>query len=205
MLCAVIVFSFSGCFQSGPKYDNIDTAQSVDADSISQKNYDNNLDGLVNYFKALHYLPVTTTPTQMLAEVIGAVKGYRYIYTVNGSQTVVELYEYNPAAMNDTAKRVLGEIRETGSFHLFNKEGVDKDTTYTAYLSDNGKYMMIYTDNSNNDGNLIQAKSAQKALKDFYADTAETSDAKENSNASQTETSENKQNSNASGTDGSST
>lgn len=201
VLCAVVIFTLSGCFNSGAQYENIDTAQSVDTDSISQKDYKNELDGLVSYFKALHYLPQNTTPTEMLSEVIGAKKGCRYIFTVNGSQTVVELYEYDTAALDDNAKRVIGEIKENGSFHLFNKEGVDMDTTYTAYLSDSDKYMMIYTDNSSNNDNVIQAKSAQKALKYFYAENTEDTKPEESSATSQTEASQPEQSSAASQTE----
>ena len=185
VLCAIVVLSLSGCFQGGQQYENIDTTQAVDPDSISQTDYPNTLDGLVSYFKALHYLPKNTEPTEMLSEVIGAKKGYRYIFTVNGSQTIVELYEYDPAALDENAQRVIGEVKENGSFHLFNKEGVDTDTTYPAYLSDNGKYMMLYTDTSNNNDNLIQTKSVQGALKIFY--TTEPQKTEENSDTSKTE------------------
>ena len=136
VLCALTVFSLSGCFASGNKLENLDTAQAVDIDSISQADYKNDLDGLVGYLKALQYLPKDTQPVDMLAEVIGAKKGYRYIFTVNGSQTVTELYEFDTAVLDANAQRVIGEIKENGSFHLFNKEGVDTDTTYTAYLSE---------------------------------------------------------------------
>ena len=158
-------------------------------DSISQADYKNDLDGLVGYLKALQYLPKDTQPVDMLAEVIGAKKGYRYIFTVNGSQTVTELYEFDTAALDANAQRVIGEIKENGSFHLFNKEGVDTDTTYTAYLSDNGKYMMLYTDNSSNNDNVIRTKSIQKVLKDFYATEPKKDDKEESQQTSASESS----------------
>ena len=158
-------------------------------DSVSQADYKNDLDGLVGYLKALQYLPKDTQPVDMLAEVIGAKKGYRYIFTVNGSQTVTELYEFDTAALDANAQRVIGEIKENGSFHLFNKEGVDTDTTYTAYLSDNGKYMMLYTDNSSNDDNVIRTKSIQKVLKDFYATEPKKDDKEESQQTSASESS----------------
>ena len=189
VLCALTVFSLSGCFASGNKLENLDTAQAVDMDSISQADYKNDLDGLVGYLKALQYLPKDTQPVDMLAEVIGAKKGYRYIFTVNGSQTVTELYEFDTAALDANAQRVIGEIKENGSFHLFNKEGVDTDTTYTAYLSDNGKYMMLYTDNSSNNDNVIRTKSIQKVLKDFYATEPKKDDKEESQQTSVSESS----------------
>ena len=204
VLCAVLVFSLGGCFGSGPQFENIDTAQRVDIDNVPAAEYYNDLDGLVSYFKALHYLPQNTAPTQMMAEVIGAKRGYRYVFTVNGSQTVVELYEYDVTALDDNAKRVTEEVKKSGAFHLFNKEGVDMDTTYTAYLSDSGKFMMLYTDNSSNTDNVVQAKSAQQALKYFYAKgTSETSKPEESSAASQPETSKNKESGKTSQVEGS--
>ena len=48
VLCALTVFSLSGCFASGNKLENLDTAQAVDMDSISQADYKNDLEHIKN-------------------------------------------------------------------------------------------------------------------------------------------------------------
>ena len=190
VLCAVLVLTMSGCFQQGPQYENLDTSTAPDPDTISQKDYANDLDGLVSYFKALGYLPTKTDPTVMLAEVIGAKKGYRYIYNVDNSTVIAELYEYDTSYSDPNAARVIGEIKENGTFRLFNKEGVDADTTYPATLSDNGKYMLIYGDSSSNQGNVVRKKLIETAVKEYYSDS-NSSTATETSETSKTaETSE---------------
>ena len=85
---------------------------------------------------------------------------------------------------------MIGEIKENGTFHLFNKEGVDADTTYPATLSDNGKYMLIYGDSSSNQGNVVRKKLIETAVKEYYSDS-NSSTAPETSETSKTaETSE---------------
>ena len=169
MLCAVLMLSLSGCFGQKPSYENIETAQAVSFETVSYKDYKNDLDGLVKYLQALNYLPSKTDPTEMLSEVIGAKKGYRYIYNVDNSNVVCELYEFDTEKKNENAARVIAEIKETGSFHLFGKDEVDKDVTYSAVLSDTEKYMMIYTDGSNNEGNVVRKKETEKSFKGFYS------------------------------------
>lgn len=191
LLSAVITLSLTGCFGNRPSYENVETAQGGNTEIISQKDYTDNLDGLIKYFQALNYLPKQTESTKMLSEVIGAKSGFRYIYNVDGSTVIAEFYEFEPNSTDANTKRVIGEIKEKGSFHLFDKEGVDKDTTYPAVLSDNEKYMMIYTDNSSNEGNIVRKKQMESVLKSFYSNkpvqessnTEESSKTEENSKA----------------------
>ncbi len=176
ILCVILALSMGGCFQQGPQYENLDTNVAPDPDSIKQTDYANDLDGLVGYLKALGYLPTKTDPTVMLAEVIGAKKGYRYIFNVDNSTVIAELYEYDTSYSDPNAARVIGEIKETGSFHLFGQENVDGDTVYAATLSDNGKYMMIYNDGSSNQNNVVRRELIKNAVKGYYSDSANTSE-----------------------------
>ena len=186
VLCAVLCLTLTGCFQKGPQYENLDTNNAVDPDTIKQSDFADDLDGLVKYLKALNYLPVQTEPTVMLAEVIGAKKGYRYIFTVDNSNVVCELYEYDTSYSDPNASRVIEEIKETGSFHLFNKEGVDTDTTYPATLSDSGKYVMLYGDGSSNQGNVVRKKLIENTVKAYYSESSKTSEASETSKTAET-------------------
>ncbi len=190
VLCAALLLTLSGCFGSKPSYENLDTTQAVDLDKVTWDDCEDNLDGLVKYFKKINFLPGDTTPTDMLSEVIGSKKGYRYIFTVDGSNVVVELYEYDTKNLDDSAKRVIGEIRETGSFHLFNKEGIDDDETYEATMSDSGKYMMIYTDGSGNESNVTRKKQAIEQFKKFHSGSASGQTSTQTSEQSSSQTSE---------------
>lgn len=185
VLCAVLALTMTGCFQKGPEYENLDTNAAVNPDTIKQSDYADDLDGLIKYLKALNYLPVNTDPTVMLSEVIGAKQGYRYIYNVDGSTVICELYEFDTSYSDPNAARVISEIKETGSFHLFNKEGVDTDTAYPATLSDNGKYVILYGDGSSNQGNVVRKKMIQAAVKDYYSGSAKTDEESKASEASE--------------------
>ena len=167
VMCFVVALAISGCAASGNQLVNIDTAQSPNADSVSVDDYDKDLSGLEKYFIALDYIPKDNTPTKMLASVIGAEFGDKYVFTVNNSNVVMELYEYNPKNLDKDATRVIGEIKETGEFHVFGDESIDGSTTYKATLSDDDRFMMIYTDNSTVDANVKRTEDVLKAFKTF--------------------------------------
>lgn len=169
VLCLSLMVTLFGCATGGTQLENIETSQSVSADSISQKDYENNLDGLVEYMIALNYIPKKTEKKEMLANIIGAKKGYKYVYSVDGSTTVMELYEYDPESKDENALRVINEVKKDGAFHVFGDNSIDQDVTYKATLSDNGKYLMLYTDNSNKDANVQRTEDVKKAFQGFYA------------------------------------
>lgn len=171
-MCFVLALAISGCAASGNQLENIDTAQSPEADSVSLNDYKKNkdLEGLEKYFIALNYIPKETTPTKMLASVIGAEFGDKYVFTVNNSGVVMELYEFNPKKLDENAHRVIGEIKETGEFHVFGNESIDGSTTYKATLSDDDRFMMIYTDTSTVDANVNRTADVLEAFKSFTAE-----------------------------------
>ena len=78
---------------------------------------------------------------------------------------LIELYEYDLNNLNDTAKSVINSVKKDGSFVILDLPAV------TAYLSDNGKYMMIYTDNSidkkNPDENSDSYKHREQVIENF--------------------------------------
>lgn len=169
-LCAVTVLSFTGCAQPGSQFENIETKNVLSTEDVKQSDFTNDLDGLEKYFIKLRYIPEKTGPTEMLYKVIGAKDGDRYIFNVNGTNVAMELYEYDTDDLNEDAKRVLGEIKETGSFHVFKDKSIDGDNTYKAVISDNGKYMMIYNDPSKETQNITQKNVVEAAFKNFYKD-----------------------------------
>ena len=71
----------------------------------------------------------------------------------------MELYEYNTASLNDTAKEVLEAVKKDGKFDMMG-------TMVDAVISDSGKYLMIYKDSAT--GDLHDART-EAVMKDFKA------------------------------------
>ncbi len=166
VITVVLAFTLSGCFGSGgTELPGVKTENGVDPAKVEVSKYKNNLDDLEKYLTALKYLPDSMEPTEMMYNVIGAVKGDRYIFTVDNSSVTVELYEFDPQNLNSDAKRIIGEINKTGSFKVFSAED---EVEFPAELSDNNKYLLIYTDNSNNDSNKKRKEDFTSAVKNFY-------------------------------------
>lgn len=167
LISSVLALSMTGCMsRNGESLENVNTADEPNADNIHSTDYENNLNGLEKYLIELDYIPQKSEPTEMLCTVIGAVAGDRYIFTVNSSRVVVELYEYEPDNLNDDAMRVINEVQKDGEFHVFASENFSDDT-YQATLSDNQKYLMIYTDSSESEDNTKRKENVEKAVKAF--------------------------------------
>ena len=134
--------------------------------SVNPSDYENNVDGLCKYLKALDYLQ--GEPVKMAADLIGAEKGYRYVFTYEKGNINAELYEYNTNNLNDKAKATIESVKKNGYFQI---QGFDK---VEAYMSDNGKYLIIYSDsnlidnNSPNENNKQRELDFLKAAEEFY-------------------------------------
>jgi hypothetical protein len=69
----------------------------------------------------------------------------------------VELYQFDTKKTNDTVEAV----KKDGKFTIYEKE-------VEAYVSDNGKYLMIYSDTAVTDDTTTEAyKTKQSAIKAF--------------------------------------
>ncbi len=167
VLSLALVLSFSGCLGAGGnKLEGISLSDASEVSGVTDDKYDNDLKGLEKYLIDLKYIPEKAVATEMMSAVIGAEKGDRYNYNIDSSSVYVELYEYDINNLNSDAKRVIGEIKETGSFHVFDSNS-DQDVI-AAELSYNGKYLLIYTGGDGND-DLKQRKSDfTKAVKEFH-------------------------------------
>ena len=121
------------------------------ADEVSADNFDDNLDGLCNYFAKMDYIATKkdaideSALTKMDASLIGAKSGNKFTTKYNGKDVTIELYEYDTKNLNDTAKDVITSVEKDGTFTILELPAVK------AYLSDNGKYLMVYTDSSIDD------------------------------------------------------
>ena len=76
---------------------------------------------------------------QMEYGVIGAINGYKYTYTYEGSQVQLEVYEFPTEDIPELAQTVIDSVKANGSFELL-------DNVIPAQISENGRYMLIYTD-----------------------------------------------------------
>lgn len=159
ILCAAIVFSVSGCVSSGTQLEKLSADNVPKADSVKADDYDNNLDGLEKYLKKRAFLP-DSEPTEMAYSMIGAVGGHRYMFTFNNSSVTAEFYEFDLKNLNDDAKKTIDSVKKDGEFELL---GIKTKAT----LSDSGKYLMIYTDNSAEDLNTTRTKDVLEAFKSF--------------------------------------
>lgn len=159
----------TGCMGTGPKLEKLSTDDAPDSQNIKSADYKDNLEGLEKYLTALDYIPEKAEATDMMYSVIGAKDGDRYNFLVNNSTVFVELYEYEPDKLNDEGKRVIGEVKANGEFYVFGKNSeLDGNIAYPATLSENGKYLLLYSDGSSDMKNIQRKADFETAVKNFY-------------------------------------
>lgn len=166
LLAVIMVLALTGCMPAAqvPKVQKVTDPTSVEG--IKYEDYDNSLEGLCEYFADLGYaynLPESTEdefadPVKMNAGMIGADKGYKFTYTYGGETTVLELYYYSNTK-NSYYKQAESEGKITVSSDIENG-------TVDVTLSDNGKYLMIYSDTGENEE---REQAVTEAFKGFYA------------------------------------
>ena len=129
------------------------TGSSATADEPKPADFKDNLEGLISYFTELEYLAMKdgkldeSSVTVMDASLIGAKEGKKFITAYGGKAITIELYEYDLKNLNDTAKTVIESVKNSGEFTILDLPSVK------AYLSDDEKYLLIYTDSSIDDAN----------------------------------------------------
>lgn len=161
ILCAGLIAAVStGCAYKDALSKESTTTQATEAtgsaataDEPKLSDFKDNLEGLTNYFAELGYLTMKdgkideSTVTVMDASLIGAKEGKKYATSYGGKAITIELYEYDVNNLNDTAKTVVESVKNSGEFSILDLPSVK------AYLSDDEKYMLIYTDASIDDAN----------------------------------------------------
>lgn len=148
-----VIFSLSSCRigVNAPNY--TDAPKTVNG--IEQNSYEDNLSGLMAYFKDKGY--VAGEPKKMSSALIGAKDGYRYEFKYEDIIVRIELYEYDLDNLNNDAKQILQRVKEEG---LITVQG----TTVDGFVSDNGKYLMVYTSNKESEE---AAQRKEEVIKDF--------------------------------------
>lgn len=169
VLSAVLMMSalFSGCNNDPLSKQNIAavaTTAPTEAETTAEetnKEYTDTLQGLEQYFADKGYISVPEDRSgiqEMDASLISASQGYRYKTKVNNADVVIELYSYEDSN-NDTVK----SVKENGTFRILDLEPVK------AYMSDNDKYLMVYTDKSNPAEDSDNYKRMQEVIENFKA------------------------------------
>lgn len=174
LMASVIAVSAAGCgyndaLEQASKANQQTTSASQSASEQTSKEaekvYKDSFDGLCSYMQDKGYYTDKAVKTEMDASFIGAKQGIKYSISNN---LAIELYEYDTAKLNDTAKEIVKEVKESNSFTIIEGYPVN-----AAYLSDNGKYLMIYNDTkidkNKPDKNSNEYKARENAVKDFLA------------------------------------
>ena len=154
-LAAVLALSVSACSNNS----GTETTNTLSASSMAQSEVPDTLDGLCRYMEGNGL--IGGTPHDMLADLIGAKEGRMYQFSFNDSPVQVELYEFDTENLNETAQKILQEVRENGKFTM---TGIESSN---AYLSDSGKYLMVYHDTNTDEEHTNQSIRAQQMFKEF--------------------------------------
>jgi hypothetical protein len=145
---------------------NAQTQSSTSSAAVSSatvsKTYSDDLAGIISYLTDNGIIDAAAKPVDMTPGVgfIGALKGSKYTFKYNNSDVTVEVYEYDTSKLNDTAKSVISQIQSNGKVTIMSKE-------VSGTLSDSGKYLLFYTDNSTDEKNKAQTTKAIDTFKAF--------------------------------------
>jgi hypothetical protein len=127
--------------------------------AVSESDVEDNLAGLQAYLTGNEL--ISGEPQEMRADIIGAISGVRYQFSYNGKNNItVELYEFDPENLNDTAQEVLDSVKANGEFTLMEQQ-------IPAVLSENGKYLMIYKDTVTEEENQEYAEKVANLFREF--------------------------------------
>ncbi|HIV43582.1 MAG TPA: hypothetical protein H9996_05175 [Candidatus Faecalibacterium avium] len=155
-------------------------SQTASTTSQGEADYPNTLDGLIAYMKAQGYIEkdyvapamfgqtASSNSNVLQAQLIGAKSGKRYTGSYDGKDNItIELYEYDPANLDSTGEKVIDQVKQKGTFTIFEKD-------VEAYLSSNSKYLMVYkdtelADDKNDDKATDHKARQQKVIEDFQA------------------------------------
>lgn len=126
----------------------------------AESEFEDNIDGLCEFLE--YNYAVTGEPVEMSYKEIGAVGGYKYQFLFSGKTVQVEVYEFDLDNLDEKGKNCLDGVKKDGKFTVLDNE-------VTAMPSNNGKYIMIYTDGDNSDANKAQRERVETLFKEFKA------------------------------------
>lgn len=164
---AMMMFSFAACALEDPEASSASessteesSAQESSTVSVDESAMEDNLKGLCEYLDAKGYL--SDSSTEMKASMIGAKSGIRYTVSLNGTDNIkIELYEFDLANLSEEATSVIESVKKDGTFTIVGLKAEG------AMMSENGKYMMVYTDSVENEENTQREKEVKEAFAEF--------------------------------------
>lgn len=130
----------------------------VDIKEISDAEFEDNLDGLCKFLEESY--AAAGEKITMSYEVIDAIGGYKYSFVLNGSAVTVEVYEYDLSKLSEGASKALSSVEKNGLLPVLDEEK-------EAFISDNGKYVMLYTDGSKEEAAVQQKERVVAVFKSF--------------------------------------
>lgn len=110
--------------------------------------------------KVVYHQDNITTFVEMSYKEIGAVGGYRYQFSYNGSTVQAEFYEFDLENLDEKGEACLSSVKEKGLFEVLGHE-------VPATLHPGGKYLMIYTDRKEDENNETQKQWAEELFLSF--------------------------------------
>lgn len=125
---------------------------------ILESEFEDTLEGLCQYLEQNH--AVTGDKIEMSYKEIGAIGGFRYKFLYNGSTVQAEFYEFDLENLDEKGRDCLDSVKAEGKFTVLDNE-------VPAALSNNGKYLMIYTDSNSDAKNTAQRENVQKLFQEF--------------------------------------
>lgn len=142
LLIAALCLSLAACATGTAAVETLETSGvSEEGETVTEdKNpadYDGDIQGLCRYFEDSRL--TMGEKIQMSYDVIGALNGYKYMYRYNESTVQVELYEFPTEDISETAQTAIDSLRADGTFKVL-------DSTVSGYLSEDGRFLLIYTD-----------------------------------------------------------
>lgn len=141
LLALLMLFSLAACkVDTGTASGTEETTSTV---SVNPADYTQDLSGLASCLQAAGY--ISGDPTEMEASFIGAANGRRYTFEYNNSPVIVEMYEYDEAAVAEN--EVLKSVDETGKFTILDKE------VEAIHV---GRFLFIYSDASDKEENTTR-------------------------------------------------
>ncbi|MDR1627448.1 MAG: hypothetical protein LBR79_01580 [Oscillospiraceae bacterium] len=151
ILILIIPLIFSGCGEGdvGSPQESFEQSQV----NLDQNKYENNLEGLQNYLHDMDL--ISGQSTDMLSEIINAKKGIKYTFKYNNSNITAELYEFE-----NVGDDVFSQVNSKGTLNVLGKE-------VPATVSNNKKFLLIYSDKSTNGQNIDKANKIKEAVKNF--------------------------------------
>lgn len=155
----LFILTLTACAGPVEQLETLEAASSgIQQTTVSPDRFEDDLNGLCEYMQENQV--VVGERVEMSYKEIGAVGGYRYRFKFNSSTLQVEFYEFDLNDLNEKARECLDSVKENGFFTLLGNE-------VPANL--NGKYLMIYTDASNEAVNTEKRDEATKLFHSFYA------------------------------------